>query len=363
VQNQLVNQESKTDHARGVVLTRGPEETVPKVVRNQLSVVGKMQAADALDYWRQKIGPSPVVMDWLMNGVPLYPRGALVIAAQPVPKQYVLSVEQEKWAQKELDRLITSSAHIIEEKAVATVIVPSPTSSPSVLCNGSLRGGRAMEKSKLAFSGSKSELVEWLLKRAQSLSWNQRLDKAWDLYTKYCKFMKLEALPSSGNTLVSFLVWLDLTNSFAGCADVLAAVSRGHLEAQLPDPSKEYNVKRVYKALLKEYKKDKEPNWPRDPPDNKPQFTSREFWVRDAALVAIGLRTMRRTGELCNLRLRDVKFEATNSSYCPDKLLKKYLWVRPKTADDQPLFLSRQGDQLSVGAVGAIVKRVAENAK
>ncbi|CAG8671628.1 11165_t:CDS:2, partial [Dentiscutata heterogama] len=33
--------------------------------------------------------------------------------------------------------------------------------------------------------------------------------------------------------------------------NTLAAVSREHLEYQLPDPSKEYRVKRVYKALLK----------------------------------------------------------------------------------------------------------------
>ncbi|CAG8764169.1 18156_t:CDS:2, partial [Gigaspora margarita] len=53
-QNQQVNPELRTDHARGVVLIR--------------------------DHWRQKIGPAPVVMDWLMNGVLLYPRGTLVIA-------------------------------------------------------------------------------------------------------------------------------------------------------------------------------------------------------------------------------------------------------------------------------------------
>lgn len=108
--NQQVNPELRTDHARGVVLIRGPKDTVPDVVENQLSVVGKMQTSDALDYWWQKIGPAQVVMDWLMNGVLLYPRGALVIATQSVPKQYVLSVEQEEWVQKELDRLVTSSA-------------------------------------------------------------------------------------------------------------------------------------------------------------------------------------------------------------------------------------------------------------
>ncbi|CAG8803060.1 44645_t:CDS:2, partial [Gigaspora margarita] len=101
------------------------------------------------------------------------------------------------------------------------------------------------------------------------------------------------------------------------CADVLAAVSRGHLKAQLPDPSKEYNMRRIYKALIKKYKRDKEPKWPHDPllvsalrcfVNNKLQFTSKEFWYWDATLVAVGLRTMRYPEELCKLRHRNVKF-------------------------------------------------------
>lgn len=260
-----------------------------------------------------------------------------------------------------------------------------------------------MEESKLEFHGSKNSLIKVLLVRAQTLgrnavskNWNQRLDKAWKLYTNYCEFMGLKALPSTVDTLVSCLVWLELSNSLAACSDVLAAVSKEHLEAQLPDPSKQYRVKKVYRALLKEYKKDKDPEWPRDPLpvsalkifiDNKPQYISEDFWIRDAALVAIGLRTMRRPGELCKLRIKDIKFgkklcwvriassktdqfangrfipiEYTNSHYCPARLLKKYLIIRPKTSDDKPLFISRQGNQLSVGAIGAIVKRMAKNA-
>lgn len=80
------------------------------VVEDLFSVVGKLQVPDALNYWKNKIGPSPVVMDWLTNGVPLYPRGVLVLAAQPDPKQYILSEEQKEWMQKELNRLIKSSA-------------------------------------------------------------------------------------------------------------------------------------------------------------------------------------------------------------------------------------------------------------
>ncbi|CAG8848833.1 14369_t:CDS:2, partial [Gigaspora margarita] len=73
------------------------------------------------------------------------------------------------------------------------------------------------------------------------------------------------SLPSKIDTLVFFIVWFDLTYSFSTCANVLAAVSREHLEHNLLDPSKDSRVKRVYKALLKEYKKKKDPEWLHDP--------------------------------------------------------------------------------------------------
>ncbi|CAG8689567.1 21238_t:CDS:1 [Cetraspora pellucida] len=129
-----------------------------------------------------------------------------------------------------------------------------------------------MEKPELAVCGSKNRLVKILLTKAQALSrkavsdsWNKQLDKAWDVYRDFYEVMNLKALPSEVDTLVSFIVWLDLTQSISVCIDVLAAVSRAHLEVQLTDPSKEYKVKRVYRTLLKDYRKAKDPNWPRDP--------------------------------------------------------------------------------------------------
>ncbi|CAG8560831.1 7007_t:CDS:2, partial [Scutellospora calospora] len=178
--------------------------------------------------------------------------------------------------------------------------------------------------------------------------------------------------------------------------DILAAVSREHLESSLPDPSKAYNVKRVYKALMKESRKDREPDWPRNPlpvfalcqfVTNKPLYINRTMWIRDAALVAIDLRTMRRPSELCKIKLNDIKFcnnlcwvristsktdqfsngrfipiEMSNNLYCPVKLLINYLKICPKTPANWPLFLSKTKKQMSVGAISAVVKRMAEHA-
>ncbi|CAG8792383.1 35974_t:CDS:2, partial [Gigaspora margarita] len=110
VRKQPVNPEMKTDHTRGMILRGGSRNMMPAVIESQLSVVGKMQTSETLNYWQQKIGPAPVVVDWLMNDVPLYPREVLVIAIQPVPKQYTLSAKQVEWVQKELSRLVASSA-------------------------------------------------------------------------------------------------------------------------------------------------------------------------------------------------------------------------------------------------------------
>ncbi|CAG8503692.1 11051_t:CDS:1, partial [Scutellospora calospora] len=43
-------------------------------------------------------------------------------------------------------------------------------------------------------------------------------------------------------------------------------------------------------------------------------------------------------------------------------LLRRYLLVRPKTADNELLFLSKHRKQLIVGSISAIVKRIANNA-
>ncbi|CAG8843981.1 33388_t:CDS:2, partial [Gigaspora margarita] len=99
-----------------------------------------------------------------------------------------------------------------------------------VIHKGVFRGGRTVKEPKLAVPSSK----------------------------------RLLALPLEVDTLVYFLVWLDLVHSFSGYVDFLAAVLREHLEYHFSDPSKDYRVKRIFKALVKEYKKDKEPRWPCD---------------------------------------------------------------------------------------------------
>ncbi|CAG8699024.1 12347_t:CDS:2, partial [Racocetra fulgida] len=74
------------------------------------SVVGKIHTSVALNYWRIKIKPSPIILNWLENGVPLWPRGVLPLAISPDPKQYPLTTEQSDWIKNELLRLLKTNA-------------------------------------------------------------------------------------------------------------------------------------------------------------------------------------------------------------------------------------------------------------
>ncbi|CAG8725176.1 11503_t:CDS:2, partial [Gigaspora margarita] len=200
-------------------------------LEDQISVVERMQVVDALNYWQHKISPSPVVMDWLRNGVPIYPRGMLVLAAKPVPNQYNLSVDQQEWGVWEVSK---GTGYGSEEQGDGSKRV-------------NVRVGRKRED--LSLQGFLGEVEEPKLAVLSSKS------RAWTVYKGYCEIMGLIALPSE----------LDLVHSFSGYVDFLATVLREHLECHFSDPSKDYRVKRICKALVKEYKKNKEPRWPCDP--------------------------------------------------------------------------------------------------
>ncbi|CAG8589200.1 17672_t:CDS:2, partial [Cetraspora pellucida] len=301
----LVGQDSQLHASTAEVLVILPlivPSQVQRPLANLKTLIDYTQAPSLKEYTipMESTGPPPVVMDWLVNGIPLFSRGVLVLAVQPVPNQYSLSAEQREWVVEETNRLLKTSAIRV------------------------FRQGRTMKEPQLAVSSSKDRLIDMLLARAYDLRKNS-VSHGWN------------------------------------------QLSREHLEAQLLDLTKDYKVRKVFKALLKEHRKDREPEWPCDPLpvnalkhfiDNKPPYISEEFWVRDSALVAIGLRTMRHPGELCKIRCKDIKIrkkmcwiqisssktdqfangkfipiEYSDSRYCPAKLLIRYLRIRPSVDD------------------------------
>jgi len=49
-------------------------------------------------------------MSWLRNRILLFPRGLLLLAAIPIPRQFKLDPEQTTWVDNELDRLLDVEA-------------------------------------------------------------------------------------------------------------------------------------------------------------------------------------------------------------------------------------------------------------
>jgi integrase len=117
-----------------------------------------------------------------------------------------------------------------------------------------------------------------------------------------------------------------------------------------------------------------------------PSSSSAFIHARDAALVAVGLRTMRRPGELAALNTDDISFPrpnrlviriksakndqfhqgsfihidaVPNSITCPVAIMKNYLTLR----GDAPgaLFLSIKGSRMSVPSITSAVQRVASS--
>ncbi|CAG8469969.1 14020_t:CDS:2 [Dentiscutata erythropus] len=67
----------------------------------------------------------------------------------------------------------------------------------------------------------------------------QNLSKK-DTYFNFCNTTSQQSFPSSEETILSCLAWLDLTDTISSCSYILAAISRKHLEAGLPDPTKNF---------------------------------------------------------------------------------------------------------------------------
>ncbi|CAG8629393.1 44135_t:CDS:2, partial [Gigaspora margarita] len=149
--------------------------------------------------------------------------------------QTIFDYIEEKWGPYTIDRLVKGKQLHLPTYRISLsgfALCNRGKSSGNNNCTqvgfGSMVAIATACSDKLYISGSKSELFRKLLVRAQALSkksvlnnWNRHLAKAY--------------------------------------VDILTALSREYLEHHLADPSKNYRVKRICKALVKEDKKDKEP--------------------------------------------------------------------------------------------------------
>lgn len=260
-----------------------------------------------------------------------------------------------------------------------------------------------MEEPTLDIPSSNSPFLNELLEKAfehiaPNSAYEKRLQNLWNEFVIFCKTHDLPLYPAHPKSIMSFLVWVDILSRSMKPRMYLTAISRFHQKMGYPNPTTDFNVQMLARNLMKLAATDHEAAWPRDPlpvealrnyVNYPPANISTLIWKWNCAMIALGLRTMRRPAELCNLRIGDLKIEnkicwvrinklktdqfakgkfipiePTKSPYCPVRLVYEYLQERKWSGrNEDPLFLSVSGKRMTTGAVNATVKRIAQHAR
>lgn len=143
---------------------------------------------------------------------------------------------------------------------------------------------------------------------------------AWSWFEEFCNRRGWRALPASKGAVIAAM----LDKLFAGAGSmakkVFYAVRTAHSQAGLRSPTDDEFVASVRDSVEHCWRSFGGGRGPRDPfpveafrsfcvkpPDGFSQFE----WERDKALLAVGLRLMRRPSELAELELRDISFLET----------------------------------------------------
>lgn len=113
----------------------------------------------------------------------------------------------------------------------------------------------------------------------------------------------------SEDGILAFITWLDISGLASQTPQIVQVVVNNLQFEGKEDYRKSLAITQVLRAIKKEATKDKTPDWPRDPLPGRTLWhyiNAPLTWVdstmhsQDMALVALGLRTMRRPGELGN---------------------------------------------------------------
>jgi site-specific recombinase XerD len=231
---------------------------------------------------------------------------------------------------------------------------------------------------------------EELVSNGLALSTNMAYHREWNEFCKFARELGAVELPASAKLVERFVAWLDLQGRGSGAALALAAIRHFHIRARVPDPSMDKRLQLVLEGARRKAAKGKRFRR-RDPfPIEALRWhvehrSTDQFWLRDAAVVALGLRSMRRASELGALRAEDVRFkdgkmevlvrrsktdqsgrgftvfiEPSGSATCPVRLMQAYL--KQRGCHGGFLFINRRGSPLSAGAISKICQRMVSRA-
>jgi site-specific recombinase XerD len=214
---------------------------------------------------------------------------------------------------------------------------------------------------------------------------------AWLLFAQFCAAYGFAAEPAGEEAIFAFVAWLEIQGKGRRASHHVAAISWVHRRKGLMDFTKATRVRMALQGVARveaEEKMEVRSPFPLEAlkawvRGRRKNITVREH--RDPALVALGIRCMRRPGELAELKVRHVqpyekgmkiflaksKTDQTmegrwlhvdavpGSDTCPVLLLAKYLGTRGKLHHNEPLFASSKGRHLSSSAVSSVVRNMA----
>lgn len=234
-----------------------------------------------------------------------------------------------------------------------------------------------------------------LMGRARARSTGSRYAKWWTEFQEFCRQTDRKDFPANSETVEDFITWLELCGRGASVDVAAAAVRAKHLDEGEVDPCNTHAIKMLRTGIRRILAEEGEEKEVREPfpvralrcwTRRRPEGISNWRWRRDAAMVAIGLRCMRRPGELTALRRKDARVkdgrlwifvrksktdqfgkgklipvdEGASSDSCPVRLLKK--WVElAELNPEAPLFPNANSGKFgSTAMVTASVKKMAE---
>jgi hypothetical protein len=185
------------------------------------------------------------------------------------------------------------------------------------LYGGTLGKEGTLEKSSLEVLGSEAEWEKMtksskrLFQGARVASTQKSYDKDWLVWEDFCRRFDCSIWTSDKQVMINFLVYLDISGKAASASRFCAAIKSKYKEKGLSDPWSPYRVNQALKGLLRLAASKKVESEERQPLpveaianwlQRKPLEVTYKTWIRNAAILVVGFRCMRRPGDFGKLK-------------------------------------------------------------
>jgi hypothetical protein len=169
--------------------------------------------------------------------------------------------------------------------------------------------------------------LDTLIGMARARGTQVRYEKILQEFESFAAWVGEEkALPASEVMVRRFIAYLEMSGSPGVVGEAVAALGGWHRDRGLETPTESHMVRYAVKATKKIWAESKGEGRRRDPfplealrewVRCKPEGVNQQRWVRDAAMVALGLRLMLRPSELAGIRRKHIRLDG-----------KGWLWVK-----------------------------------